>query len=101
MHIIYHEQIRRDLRAALAYYDAEGGDRLGDRFFEEVEATIARVSENPQGCHFAADGLRRAALVSFPYHFLYEEGAGGVRFLVLRHDMQHPRFGLRRRKQQN
>ena len=53
MTIIYHHQIKRDLRAALAYYDAEGGSRLGDRFFDEVEATVARVNENPQGCHFA------------------------------------------------
>jgi hypothetical protein len=66
MDIVYHQQIRRDLRAALAYYDAEGGRRLGDRFFDEVEATVARVNENPQGYHFAADGLRRAGLDSFP-----------------------------------
>ena len=100
MAIIYHHQIKRDLRAALAYYDAEGGSRLGDRFFDEVEATVARVNENPQGCHFAADGLRRAGLDSFPYHFLYEEDGGRVWFLVLRHDKQHPHFGVMRRKPQ-
>jgi len=100
MEIIYHDQIKRDLRAALAYYDAEGGSRLGDRFFDEVEAAVARVSENPQGCHFAAAGLRRAALDSFPYHFLYEEDGSRVWFLVLRHDRQHPHFGLGRKKPQ-
>jgi plasmid stabilization system protein ParE len=98
MAIIYHRLIKRDLRAALAYYDAEGGSRLGDRFFEEVEATVARVSVNPQGCHFVAVGLRRAALNSFPYHFLYEEDGSRVWFLVFRHDRQHPHFGLSRRK---
>ncbi len=100
MDIIYHRQIKRDLRAALAYYDAEGGSRLGDRFFVEVEEIIARVIENPQGCHFAAPGLRRVALESFPYHFLYEEDGCRVGFLVFRHDRQHPHFGLRRRKPQ-
>lgn len=100
MDIVYHHQIKRDLRTALAYYDAEGGSRLGDRFFDEVEAAVARVNENPKGCHFAADGVRRAELDSFPYHFLYEEDGSRVWFLVLRHDRQHPRFGLRRRKPQ-
>ncbi|MEI7911379.1 MAG: hypothetical protein WCK77_17230 [Verrucomicrobiota bacterium] len=100
MEIIYHDQIKRDLRAAMAYYDAEGGCRLGDRFFDEVEATVARVGGNPQGCHFAAAGLRRAALDSFPYHFLYEEDGSCVWFLVLRHDRQHPHFGLKRKKPQ-
>jgi hypothetical protein len=57
MHIVYHDQIKRDLRAALAYYDTEGGCRLVDRFFEEVEAAVERVGRNPQGCHFVADGL--------------------------------------------
>jgi hypothetical protein len=36
MNIIYHELIKRDLRAALTYYDAEGGRRLGDKFFEPL-----------------------------------------------------------------
>jgi hypothetical protein len=53
---------------------------------------------NPQGCHFVAVGLRRAALNSFPYHFLYEEDGSRVWFLVFRHDRQHPHFGLSRRK---
>ena len=100
MNIIYHELIKRDLRAALTYYDAEGGRRLGDKFFEDVEATASRVNENPRGCHFAADGLRRAALDAFPYHFLYEESVTSVCFLVLRHDKRHPSFGLRRRRPQ-
>ena len=100
MDIIYHEQIKKDLRAALSYYDAEGGCCLGDQFFEDVEATAARVIGNPHGFHFAADGLRRAALDAFPYHFLYEESETGICFLVLRHDKRHPGFGLRRRRPQ-
>lgn len=98
MRIIYHQQIKRDLRIALAFYDAEGGSKLGDRFFDEVECAVAQVTRNPQGFHFADDGLRRAALNSFPYHFLFEEGEGYVHFLVLRHDKRHPGHGLGRRR---
>ena len=98
MNVIYHPRIKADLRSALAYYEGEGGRKLGDRFFHEGEAAITKVTRNPQGCHFVAEGLRRVGLESFPYHFLYEETARGVHFLVLRHDRRHPGFGLRRRR---
>jgi toxin ParE1/3/4 len=97
LNVIYDRRIQNDLRAALSYYDSEGGPALGDRFFAEAEHAIAKVLARPQTFHFAAPGLRRVALKSFPYHFLYEEKAGAIRFLVLRHDKRHPSFGLRRR----
>jgi plasmid stabilization system protein ParE len=98
MSVIFHKLIKNDLRAALAYYDSEGGSKLGDRFFDDVEDTIARVVQNPSHYHYADDGLRRAALGEFPYHFLYEEYDETIHFLVLRHDKRHPRFGLRRQR---
>lgn len=98
MGVIFHVLIKKDLRAALDYYDSEGGIKLGDRFFEELEASVARVVENPRRHHFVDEGLRRAPLHSFPYHFLYEERDGGIHFLVLRHDKRHPSFGLKRRR---
>jgi hypothetical protein len=98
MRLIFHQQIKRDLRAALSFYDTEGGSKLGDRFFAEAEAVVAEVTRNPKMFHFVDDGLRRAALTSFPYHFLLEEGEGFIHFLVLRHDKRHPAFGLKRRR---
>lgn len=97
MEIIYHRRIQKDIRSALAFYEDEGGSKLGDRFFAEAEGTTERVIRNPQGFHFVAPNLRRASFESFPYHFLYEEDQHKVRFLVLRHDKRHPNFGLRRR----
>ncbi len=97
MQVIYHRLVQKDLRAALNYYDSEGGTKLGDRFFQDVEATVAKVTENPRTFHFAATGVRRVPLKGFPYHLLYEEDAASVRILVLRHDKRHPSFGLRRR----
>ena len=96
MRVIYDRRIQNDLRAAISYYDAEGGPALGDRFFAEAEQAIVRVIARPQAFHFAAPGLRRVALRSFPYHFLYEEKSASLRILVLRHDKRHPNFGLRR-----
>ena len=97
MEIIYHRRIQKDIRSALAFYEDEGGPKLGDRFFADVEEAVAKVIRSPQGFHFIAPNLRRASLDSFPYHFLYEENQRKVRFLVLRHDKRHPNFGLRRR----
>lgn len=98
MDVIYHRLINRDLRTALDYYESEGGLKLGDRFFEDVERTVTKIEANPKGFHFSDGGLRRAALKSFPYHFLYEyeEEKDVVWILVLRHDHRHPSYGLKR-----
>jgi len=52
------------------------------------------VKENPRRFHFVAEGLHRAPLKSFPYHFLYEERNALVRFLVLR--LTFPYFEVNR-----
>ena len=96
MSVIYHKLIKKDLRAALAYYDSEGGPKLGDRFFNDVDATVAKVIDNPTHFHLVDDCLQRVALDAFPYHFLYETGDHSIHFLVLRHDKRHPSFGLKR-----
>ena len=72
MDVVFHRLIKKDLRSALAYYDSEGGQALGDRFFEDVEATVSRIRANPDRYHFVSEGLRRAQLTTVPYHFLYE-----------------------------
>lgn len=72
MQVIYHRRIQKDIRAALAFYEAEGGYKLGDRFFSEAEETVERVLQNPQRFHFVTPTVRSASLDSFPYHFLYE-----------------------------
>ena len=96
--IIYHRLIQRDLKSALDHYDNEGGTKLGDRFFIEVEIALSAIIKNPQGHHFSDGGLRRVSLKSFPYHFLYEADDEVVWIAVLRHDKRHPNFGLRRKK---
>lgn len=96
MDVIYHRLINKDLRTALDYYESEGGEKLADRFFGELEAAIARVIERPTRYHLAEKNLRRVPIDSFPYHFLYEIRESFIRFLVLRHDRRHPGYGLRR-----
>ena len=68
--VIYHRLIDRDIRCALDYYESEGGSRLADRFFADVQATVGAIEQNPTSHHFSDGGLRRISLSSFPYHFL-------------------------------
>ena len=96
--IIFHRLIDRDIRCALDYYESEGGSRLADRFFSEVEATVEEIEARPTSHHFSDGGLRKAALGSFPYHFLFEVDAETIWIAVLRHDRRHPNFGLRRKR---
>lgn len=97
MDVIFHRRIQHDLRAALSFYDSEGGSVLGDRFFADAEAATLKAIANPEGHHFISPKFRRVSLDVFPYHFIYEESQSMVRFVVLRHDKRHPSFGLRRK----
>lgn len=96
--IVYHRLISRDLRSAINYYESEAGTALANRFFDEVEDTLRDILKNPTGNHFSDGGLRRAALKTFPYHFLYEIESDILWIAVLRHDRRHPSFGLSRQK---
>lgn len=98
LQVIYHRLIQRDIHLALDYYDVEGGRTLGDRFFYEVESAMKSIEKNPKGHHFSDGGLRRASLMSFPYHILYDVEGDVIWIAVLRHDRRHPNFGLRRKK---
>lgn len=98
MQVIYHRLFVRDLRVALDYYGLEGGSKLADRFFAEVEASVAKITAQPTGHHFSDGGYRRMALRSFPYHILYDVDSLGIWIGILRHDRRHPSYGLRRKR---
>ena len=55
----YNRAVQADLRSALSYFDREGGSKLGDRFFAEVEATLARIAAHPARFGFLCGDLRR------------------------------------------
>lgn len=98
MEVMYHRLVVRDLRVALHYYESEGGTKLADRFFAEVEEGVAKIIAHPTAQHFSDGGYRRKALRSFPYHFLYDVDADGIWIGILRHDRRHPSYGMRRKR---
>ena len=97
MKLHFHRAVQADLRLALEYFDREGGTKLGDRFFAEVQAAKDRIAAGPTRFGFFKDDMRRAKLRVFRYHFLFRIGRDEVRVLVLRHNRRHPEFGLSRR----
>ena len=96
MKLHFHRAVQTDLRLALEYFDREGGTKLGDRFFAEVEATKDRIASDPTRFGFFRGDIRRARLRVFRYQFLFRIVGDEVRVLVLRHNRRHPEFGLSR-----
>ncbi|MEO0416515.1 MAG: type II toxin-antitoxin system RelE/ParE family toxin [Verrucomicrobiota bacterium] len=97
MAVRFHRRVQHDLNQALDYYRLESA-KLADEFFDLFIEATAIANNNPKHFHFDPSGLRRFNLKRFPYHFLYDENAKGIRIWVLRHNKRHPSYGLRRFK---
>ena len=92
-----HPLVQRDLRQILNHYTEEGGSRLADRFFAEVQLMVAQITEAPERFHFIDDRYRRANFTTFPYHFIFETTLLGPRITILRHHRRNPQYGRTRR----
>lgn len=96
MKVIFHPEMRRDLRKILEFYD-ERSDSAGDRFFAAFENAVAEIKEHPTKFHRLDKFRRRCNLKRFPYHLVFELVGETIFISVLRHHKRHPSFGLRRR----
>jgi plasmid stabilization system protein ParE len=95
MNVAYHPAVRRDVRDILRHYD-EISVRLGDAFWDELQALIEQARANPERFHPTERRIRRANMKSLPYHFLYRVRPGGIRIIVVGHHERHPSYGARR-----
>lgn len=96
MKVGYHPEVQKDVNRILRRYDGESS-RLGDEFWDELNRHIQLAAANPLRFHPYLDGLRRANLKRFPYHFLYRIMPDRLRIIAVRHHKQHPRTALLRR----
>ncbi len=96
MKVVYHPAVQRDVSGILRHYDAIS-PRLGDAFWEELTNLIEAAQDNPARFHPVDQGLRRANLKRFPYHFVFRASWDRIRVIVVRHHRRHPGYGLRRR----
>jgi len=95
VNVVFHPEVQRDVSKILRHYDSIN-NRLGDEFWEELNALINAAAGKPQRFHSDEKNRRRANLKRFPYHFLFREIPGGIRITVVRHHKQRPEFGSHR-----
>jgi len=81
---------RMDLVRATGYY-AEQGEGLGDAFREDLDATFARILENPRLYPALVPAVRRALTRRFPYKIFYVIRGSEIHVLAIRHQAQAPR----------
>jgi plasmid stabilization system protein ParE len=96
MKVVCHPAVQGDVSRILRHYDGIN-DRLGDEFWEELNAFIQQDVANPERFHFDVRDRRRVNLRRFPYHFLFRAIPDGIRVTVIRHHKQWPEYGLKRR----
>lgn len=93
--VVYHPKVPAEVRALTRYYESIS-PRLGDAFWEELLAAIARARQFPSEHHFDRSGLRRSNLRRFPVHFLFRILPSAIRITAARHDRRHPDYGTER-----
>jgi hypothetical protein len=67
---IFHPVARRELAAAIAYYNVER-QGLGSEFREEVQRVLALLTRFPGLGQPVRGSVRRIMLSRFPYHIYY------------------------------
>ncbi len=96
MKVRYHAAVQEDVNRVLRRYDKLSG-RLGDEFWEELQACIKVAADNPLRYHPYVRDLRPCNLRRFPYDFLDRILPDRIRVTAVRHHKQNSQFGLHRR----
>jgi plasmid stabilization system protein ParE len=84
-----------ELDTAADWYEARQPG-LGDDFLAEAQASVQRMSLNPQlygrvrGCPRGRD-IRVGAIDRYPYTLVYEIASGEIVILAVRHDRSNSR----------
>lgn len=96
MNLTFHRAVEGDVKAILAYYRREGGERLAGRFLGELQARFVEIAEHPTRFpYYLGDRiLRRAMLHKFPHLILFRILPDSIRVSVVKHEKRHPNYGL-------
>lgn len=90
--LMFRPGARVEIREARHWYEAQVGG-LGSRFLADLDATLARVIEQPASFRMVenADGVRRALLKRFPYSLVYHmTPSGEIVVLACAHHRRDP-----------
>lgn len=84
MKYTFHPHAEKELDETENYYN-DISEELGDRFREEIEATISRILKFPRSCQPVSRIHRRCRLSGFPYGIVYRVKQPDIRVLAVMH----------------
>lgn len=88
--VVFRPEARHDVMKATRYYTKEN-PRIGERFADAVDATIASLLENPFQYAIVKRQTRRARVAGFPYGIFYRIAEDHVVVTACTHFSRHPR----------
>jgi hypothetical protein len=101
MDVVFLAPAQAELAEVVAYYNAQR-DGLGEEFAEEVQRTIARISEYPEAWSLLSRRTRRCPTNRFPYGIIYQVRGNTLLIIAVMHLHRVPhtwRSRLPRREQ--
>lgn len=97
MRLVLHPKVYSDIDSIMKYYEQVASPELADEFYSELRHLMTQVARGPESFSTREQGIRRANLRRFPYHFLFRAVGEAVRILVVRHHSRRPSMGRERR----
>jgi len=94
--VALHPSAALDLEEQANWYDARV-DGLGDRYYADFRAAVARISDAPRSFRvLMPPGIRVALLRSFPFSVMFRELGGDLEILAVAAHRRHPSYWLGR-----
>jgi len=93
--VLFKEQAVRDVEVSFLYYE-EQQPGLGVQFIEQMDNTMASVSENPVLWPVRYRQVREAMVRRFPFVILYEVEENHIIVYSVFHTSQHPGKKIKR-----
>ncbi len=89
--VITHPEAKQELREAGRYYhDCAPG--LGQRFYDEIEAFVEKITANPLRYSIRIADVRRANLKRFPFHINFLIHEGMIAIVAISHNRRRPYY---------
>ena len=98
MKFFFHPAAVTELNEAVAYYE-ECLAGLGIQFAEEVNATIARITEYPEAWTPLSENTRRCLTNRFPYGIVYQFHTGRIFVIAVANLHRRPGYWKGRSKE--
>jgi plasmid stabilization system protein ParE len=98
--IVFHEKAYQEfIDSYMCYEQRQQG--LGERFIDEVQLVIDRISEKPELFNKVKLKYRQAKIKTFPYDIIYEFYPKNkiIHIAAIYHCKRNPKSKFRRRKQ--